>query len=182
MRTAFSKYVASEVIDEIVNNPDRTPAAPQSAEVCFILLQVRDDPVPQAPAYIAKAMEIIVQRNGVVTVMSSVVLAIFGLPIVEDPEKNRDQRSKSVARLVTGLGPDIRLIYGAVGGLVGSFGSAQRLYFGAMLTGFARYPAALTALEFGQTVEVGARSYLNNAGSISWISTFALCLSNRHSM
>ena len=155
VRSAFSEYLANEVIDEIVNNPDRTRKPPKRAEICFILLQVRDDTIEQVPASMAEAMDIILQRNGTVCdVMSSTLLAIFGFPISDDPEKNRDQRSKSVVRLVTELGPNVRLVYGTVDGLVGNFGMARRFHYGPLLPGFARYLAALTALEFGQAVEV----------------------------
>ena len=48
--------------------------------VRFILLQVRDEPVVTRPT-IAKAIDLIERRNGMVTdVMSSMVLAVFGLP------------------------------------------------------------------------------------------------------
>jgi len=154
IRSAFSEYLANEVIDEIVNNPDRTGKPPQRAEICFILLQVRDDAVEQTPAYIAQAIDIILQRGGTVCdVMSSTILAVFGFPIGEDPEKNRDQRSKSVARLVTGLGTNVRMVYGAADGLVGNIGHARRLHYGPLLPGFAHYLTALTALEFGRAVE-----------------------------
>jgi hypothetical protein len=48
-RSAFSQYLASEVIDGLVNGPKPYRAAPEPTELCFILLQVRDDPVDQAP-------------------------------------------------------------------------------------------------------------------------------------
>jgi hypothetical protein len=155
IRSAFSEYLANEVLDEIINNPDRTRKPPQRAEICFILLQIRDDTAEKLPAHIGQAMDIVVQRGGTVCdVMSSVVLAIFGFPLSDDPERNRDQRSKSVTRLVTELGPNIRLVYGTAEGLVGNFGSPRRLHYGPLLPGFARYLSALTALEFGQATEL----------------------------
>ena len=155
LRSAFSQYVASEVIDELINKPSGT--APQPAELCFILLQVRDDPVDQVPAHIAKAYDIIMRRQGAVWgVMSSMALATFGMPFSDDPEKDHDQRAKSVARLVTELGSDIRLVHGTVDGLIGRYGGETRSVYGPLLPEFQHYVSALTALEFGQSAQVRA--------------------------
>jgi hypothetical protein len=157
MRSAFSQYVASEVIDELTNGPRPYRATLRPTELCFVLLQVRDDPVDQAPVHLAKAYEIIKRRQGMVWgVMSSMALATFGMPFSDDPEKDRDRRAKSVARLVTELGRDARLIYGTVDGLLGSYGSEARLVYGPLLPDFQRYVSALIALEFGQSAEIPA--------------------------
>ena len=141
----------------MLNQPDRVRLETQRAQVCFILLQVRDDPVDQVSAHMTHAFDIILRRNGTICdIMSSMVLAIFGHPISEDPEKSSDQRAKSVARLVTELGANIRLVHGTTEGLVGNYGSQDRVHWGALLPGFARYMTALTALEFGQSAEVPA--------------------------
>ena len=155
VRAAINKYLANEVADELLNNPDRVRPKIERADICFILLQVRDDPVDQVPAHMAHAMDIIVRRNGTVCdIMSSMVMAIFGHPISEELEKSNDQRAKSVARLVTELGSNIRLVHGTAEGLVGNIGTPQRFRYGALLPDFARYLNALTALEFGQSAEV----------------------------
>ncbi len=73
------------------------------------------------------------------------------------PERaSSDQRAKSVARLVTELGPDIRLVLRRGGRTGRQFGSPQHMHYGPLLPGFARYLSALTALEFGQSAEVPA--------------------------
>jgi hypothetical protein len=155
VRAAFTRYLADEVIDELIRNPRPPRTTPEPARIHFILLQVRDEPVVHAPVHLAKAIDIIERRNGLVSdVMASMVLAIFGFPVGEDAERERDQRTKSVARLVTELGPDIRLVYGTVDGLVGTFGSPQHFHYGPLLPGFAHYVSALTALEFGQSAEL----------------------------
>jgi hypothetical protein len=79
---------------------------------------------------------------------------IFGHPISEDLDKSNDQRAKSVARLVTELGANVRLVHGTTEGLVGNVGSPHRLTDGALLPGFAQYVNALMALEFGQSAEI----------------------------
>ena len=115
LRAQFSHYVASEVIDELVSRPKPDRPTPEPTQLCFILLQVRDD-----------------------------------------PEKDRDHRAKSVARLVTELGRNIRLVYGTVDGLLGDYGGEQRLVYGPLLPDFQRYVTALTALEFGRSAEISA--------------------------
>ncbi|MBA4100479.1 MAG: hypothetical protein C0484_27360 [Rhodospirillum sp.] len=154
LRAMFRGYVADELIDELINHPRPLRLDLQPASISFILLQVRDEPVVEAPDRMAKAIDIIQRRNGICDVMSSTVLAIFGFPRREDREKSSDQRAKSVARLVTELGPDIRLVYGTADGLVGNYGSLSQVHYGPLLPGFARYLSALTALEFGQSAEV----------------------------
>jgi hypothetical protein len=155
LRSAFSHYLANEVIDEIVYSPPGTRGAPQPTALCFILLQVRDDPVDQAPAHLAKAFDIIQRRDGMVWgVMSSMAIATFGLPFSDDPERDLDQRAKTIARLTAELGDSVRLIYGTVDGLLGNYGSEHRFVYGPLLPGFERHVSALTALKFGQAVEI----------------------------
>ena len=154
LRALFKRYLADEVADELLKNPRGLRLETQRADISFILLQVRDDPVDQAQAHIAYAMDIIMRRGGWCDVMSSLVLSVFGLPFSEDAEKSNDQRAKSVARLVTELGTNIRLVHGAAEGLIGNYGSPQRFHYGPLLPGFARYTTALSALEFGQSAEV----------------------------
>lgn len=157
LRAQATRRLADEVADELVRRPRLPRVGLASAPVRFILLQVRDEPVEQAAAAIATAIDLIERRSGMVTdVMASMVLAAFGLPESDDAEKDRDQQAKAIARLVTELGPDVRLVHGAADGLVGTFGSAQHMHYGPLLPGFARYMAALIALEFGQSAEVRA--------------------------
>lgn len=128
LRAAYTRHLADEIINELVNNPEPYRGGPEPTELCFMLLQVRDDPVERAPAHLARAFDIIKRRDGMVWgVMSSMALATFGFPFSDDPDKDRDRRAKSVARLVTEIGPDIRLIHGTVDGLLGSYGAEGRL-------------------------------------------------------
>lgn len=155
LRAEATRRLADEVADELVRRPRLPRVGLAPAPVRFILLQVRDEPVERAAAAIATAIDLIERRNGMVTdVMASMVLAVFGLPESGDAEKDRDQQAKAIARLVTELGSDVRLVHGATNGLVGTFGSPQHMHYGPLLPGFARYLAALTALEFGQSAEV----------------------------
>ncbi|MEZ5831098.1 MAG: hypothetical protein R3D05_07950 [Dongiaceae bacterium] len=155
LRAAYTRHLADEVIDELIKGPRPLDAAPQPARLCYILLQVRDDPVEQVPALMSQAIDIIVRRNGSVWgVTSSLALASFGPPFSDDPERDLDQRTKSIARLLTELGPNVRIVYGNADGLLGNCGSANRPHFGPVLPDLARHLAALMALDFGQSAEV----------------------------
>lgn len=157
VRAALAKYLDPALVRRLSSQPDRLRLETERADICFILLQVRDDPVDQVSTHLAYAMDIIIRHDGLVCdIMSSMALMIFGLPLREDPEKCNDQRAKSVARLVTELGANIRLVHGTTEGLVGNYGSEHRVHWGPLLPGFARHVNALTALEFGQAAEVPA--------------------------
>jgi hypothetical protein len=149
------KYLSEEVADELLNNPSRVRLETQRADICFILMQVRDDPVDQVQAHLETAFDIILRRDGTICdQMASIVLSIFGHPIEIDPERASDQRAKSVARLMTELGANIRLVHGTAAGMIGNIGSPQRFHYGVLLPDFARYLTALTALKFGQSAEM----------------------------
>jgi len=154
LRALFTKYLADDVDDELLKNPRGIRLETRRADISFILLHVRDDPAEQAQAHTAHAMDIIMRRGGWCDMMSSLVLSVFGVPISDDLEKSNDQRAKSVARLVTELGANIRLVHGTTEGLIGSYGSPQRFHYGALLPGFAQYVTPLMALEFGQAAEI----------------------------
>ena len=155
VRAALEKYLAPALVRRLSSQPDELRLETQRADICFILLQVRDDPVDQVSAHMTHAFDIILRRNGTICdIMSSMVLAIFGHPISEEPEKSSDQCAKSVARLITELGVNIRLVHGTAAGLVGNYGAPDRFHWGPLLPGFAQYVTALMALEFGQSAEV----------------------------
>ena len=157
LRAGATRRLAEDVADELVRNPRPPQMGLFPAQVRFILLQVRDESVEHAAATIAKAIDLIERRDGMVTdVMSSMVLAVFGPPESDDAERARDQQAKTVARLTAELGPDVRLVHGAADGLVGTFGSPQHMHYGPLLPGFEHHLGALLALEFGQSAEVPA--------------------------
>ena len=149
------KYLSEEVADELLNNPGQIRLETQRADICFILMQVRDDTLDRVQAHMETAFDIILRRDGTICdLMSSVVLSVFGHPVSMEPERASDQRAKSVARLMTELGTNIRLVHGTADGLIGNLGSPHRIHYGPLLPGFARYLTALTALEFGEAAAI----------------------------
>lgn len=155
LRETLARYLSQDALDEILADPDRQAHPPQPWRFAYILLQVSDGDLEQAPQHLNTAMEIIARRDGYVSdVLSTLILATFGLPLVdEDLDKARDQQAKAVARLVTELGAQMRLVHGIADGLAGNIG-AQGTHYGVLLPDLSRGLAALMALEFGKAAEV----------------------------
>ncbi|HKP22489.1 MAG TPA: hypothetical protein VJV39_01385 [Dongiaceae bacterium] len=155
VRAAFMKYLAPDLVARLASSSGPLRPQVERADLCFILLQVRDDPADQVPAHLARAFDIVLRQNGTICdIMCSMVTVVFGHPIPEAPERSNDHRAESVARLMSELGANIRLVHGTTEGLIGNVGSPHRFHWGPLLSGFARYITALTALEFGQSAEI----------------------------
>jgi hypothetical protein len=155
VRATFSKYISIEQLDQIMKGPTATRSMlPKQASICFVLLQVRDDPLDQALVHLSTALDTVVECGGMSDQMGSCVLAIFGHPISADPDKNRTQRDMCVSRLLTDMGQSVRMIYGDKDGLVGNIGSPKRLHYGFLIANFHHCLAVLIALEFGKAARI----------------------------
>ena len=156
IRQALSEHLSKEIIDDILKSSAPSDSTLQDWTSHFILLQVREDDLRSMTANLNEALDIVVRREGVVCgILSSMILVTFGLPLVDDDaSKARDQQAKCVARLVTELGSNVRLVYGAADGLVGTVGSARQTLRGLFLPRFATQIETLLALEFGKSVEM----------------------------
>lgn len=156
LRAVFGRYVSPELLDAAVAEfgPESHPPKPWLCT--YILLQVRDVNLAEVSGLLDSAVEILSQRGAFVSdLMSSLLIATFGLPLVdEDQDKARSQQAKAVARLVTELGPNIRLVYGTAAGLAGNVGASQHMNFGILLPDIASKLSVLTTLGFGKAVEV----------------------------
>ena len=117
---------------------------------------MRDADLDKVPGRLSSAIEILTRRDGFVAdMMSSVVLGIFGLPLVDqDLEKSRGQQAKVVARLIEEFGDDIRLVYGIADGLAGDVGAPSNPSFGVLLPDLANKLSALFALAFGKAAQI----------------------------
>ena len=178
-----TRRLADEVADELVRNPRPPQMGLSPASIRFILLQVRDEPVEQAAVNVAKAIDLIERRNGMVTdVMSSMVLAVFGLPDSDDAEKAQRPAARSASRgwwrswgRMSGWCTARRTGWSA------TFGSPQHMHYGPLLPGFAAL-SRRRCWRWSSASPPRSARYLNSGASISWISTLAVCLSNRQSM
>lgn len=156
IREALSEHLSKEIIDEILRSSTASDSALQDWTSHFILLQVREDNLRSMATHLNEALDIIVRREGVICgTLSSFILVTFGLPLVDDDTgKARDQQAKCVARLVTELGSNVRLVYGSATGLVGTVGGGGQTLRGLFLPRFAKQIERLLSLEFGKAAEM----------------------------
>ena len=155
MLRAFSAYLTPEMVEKLVRMPERLLPNLEPAMIPYIILQVRDDDMAQVPACLEKAFEATLSAGGtIVSVMSSVVMVVFGIPIRVPDDESIAQRDQAVAFLRDGLGPNVRAVFGRADGLYGNVGSAQRLSYGALFPRFSGSLVRLLGLEFGESAEV----------------------------
>lgn len=155
-REAFSQYLSEDVIDTVLARGPKDGAPPRPWTCAYALLQVRDEDLNAVSEHLSRATEILLRRDGVVSdFLSSLVLATFGLPLIDDDlDKARSQQAKAVARLLSELGSNVRLIHGVATGLAGNIGAQQRFHFGVLLPDLDSKLATLLALDFGRAAEV----------------------------
>ena len=155
MLRALSPYRTQEMVEKLVRMPDRLLPALEQAMIPYIILQVRDDDLARVPGCLEKAFEATLSAGGtIVSVMSSVVMVVFGIPIRIPDDQSIAQRDQAVALLGGGLGADVRMVFGRADGQYGNVGSAQRLSYGALVPHFARSLERLLGLEFGESAAV----------------------------
>lgn len=155
-REAFSQYLSEDVMDAILARGAQDIAPPKPWTCAYVLLQVRDEDLNAASEHLTRATDILLHRDGVVSdFLSSLILAQFGLPLIDDDlDKARSQQAKAVARLLSELGSNVRLVHGVATGLAGNIGAQQRLHFGVLLPDLNSKLATLLALDFGKAAEV----------------------------
>ena len=156
LREMLGGHVSEDVLEKILARSQAEARPPQPWQFAYVLFQVRDADLDKVPARLSSAIEILTRRDGFVAdMMSSVVLGIFGLPLVdEDLEKSRGQQAKVVARLVDAFGNDIRIVYGLAQGLAGDVGAPSNPSFGVLLPDLASKLGALFALAFGKAAQI----------------------------
>ncbi len=156
VREAFGDFVSKDVLDSILTNPDNELKPPRLWRCAYVLLQVRDAEPEKVPDFLDMAVDILLPRGACVTnLFSSLLLATFGLPLVDDDlEKGRSQQAKAVARLISDMGSNVRLVYGTDECLAGNVGSRQRIDIGVLLPDTASKLAALLSVEFGKSAAI----------------------------
>jgi len=156
IRDEFSQHLAKGVIDEILKNPNQGLPSVKPWTSCYVLLQVRDADLQEMTQHLNTAIDIVVRRDGIVCgILSSVMLAAFGLPFVDDNlGRQRAQQAKAIARLAAKLGTNARLIYGTTSGMAGTVGNSEYQLHGFFLPDFDKQLERLRALDFGKAIEV----------------------------
>ena len=151
---AFSPYLSPELIEKLVTTPEALGPSIQQAMIPFIILQVRDDDVGQVPGYLDQAFEAVEDAGGMVmSIMSSVVAAAFGIPVRVPDEEAIAQRNQAVTRLRDDLGSNVRAVFGCADGLYGNVGT-RRMTYQALIPDFGGNLERLLRLEFGASSEL----------------------------
>jgi len=142
----FADFVSKEGLFSIQENSKEFPAL-QKEEIYYIIFQVRDETPELLQRGLSVALEIVLNHRGMVeNIMSSVVSVVF------KPTEN--QLESTMAALLSGLGSNIRAVYGHGEYLRGVFGSQTRLSYGTIFPNFHGILQLLFQLDFGSSKNV----------------------------
>ena len=151
---SFSRYLSPEMIEDLVKRPERLRPNLQPAMIPYIILQVRDDDLARVGGLLDQAFEAVMDADGaIMSVMSSVVTAAFGMPVRVPDDEAIAQRDKAMARLRGDLGPNVRTVFGCADGLYGGVGT-RRMSYQALIPDFSTPLERLLRLEFGASAEL----------------------------
>jgi hypothetical protein len=154
MLSTFSAYLTPEMVEKLARTPEQILPHLQQAMIPYIILQVRDDDLGKVPGYLDQAFEAVLDAGGtIMSVMSSVIVVVFGIPVRIPDGESIAQRNRAVARLLSDLGPNVRAIFGGAECPYGNMGT-RRMNYGALIPDFSRNLATLLKLEFGGSAEV----------------------------
>jgi len=150
----FSRYVSPDVVDKLLREPPRDLKRAERRTISFVVFHVRDDDIENVQKQFERALPIVTEGDGLVEhVAASLVIATFGgLP--QNESAADDNRVRVAARLMSELGPELRLVHGSASGLVGNFGTDTALHYGSVLPNFSQILERLLNLEFGQSAEM----------------------------
>jgi hypothetical protein len=154
IKRTFAKYVSPKVVGELIREPHKSALGSQRRRISFIVFQLRDDDVENVQRQLERALPIMREGGGIFDMASSLVMVIFGIPQREENVDFEANRALVASRLMSELGPEIRLVYGSVSGLAGTFGIDTWLHYGAVLPNFGAILERLVKLEFGQSGEI----------------------------
>jgi hypothetical protein len=142
----FADFVSKEGLFSIQENSKELPAL-QREEIYYIIFQVRDETPELLQRGLSVALEIVLNHRGMVeNIMSSVVSVVFR------PTEN--QSESAMAALLSGLGSNIRAVYGHGEYLRGVFGSQKHFSYGTIFPNFHIILQLLFQLDFGSSKNV----------------------------
>lgn len=153
LRQAFGGYLSEEAIRAL--GTPRGKLEPRIGRHAYVLLQVRGDDPAQVARHFASAVDLLVRHDGIALgMLPPFVMAAFALPHAEtDLGTAQARQAATVAALIEGLGPNVRLIHGTEDGLMGAVGSRQHLHYGLILPESSAKMAKLLSLDFGTAAE-----------------------------
>lgn len=121
-------------------------------EVEFVMVLLRDEDPLHTAALVRAVVNRAVETQGLVLDMhSSLVTVVYGT--MADYEEPPDARQRLV-KLLSELGPDLRVVHGRTRALVGNVGDHGRYTFTVLMPAHAEKLRALLDLEPGRALEL----------------------------
>jgi hypothetical protein len=142
----FAKLVSSDELRAVRDSPNELPPL-QKQEVCYILIQVRDDSAEDIQRFVCRACDILLDDGALVeAMMSSIICAVF--------EPARISVNRVVDNLLAELGQNVRIAYGRGEYLRGTFGSPRRFTYGTIFPNFSKSLLVLFEVDYGASKEI----------------------------
>lgn len=155
VQETFSQYIPADRLKEILSAQDRKNSDEmQRCPISFILLQIKDERMDDLKDMLSKVTEVLCKNNGFITgIISNTILAIFGFPPENDQNSVVDLENV-VTSLLKAVEENVRLVYGKKEGLLGNFGTAERLYYGPIFKNFDDVLLALRKVDYGEALKL----------------------------
>jgi hypothetical protein len=129
--------------------PADKPLAPVRVE--FALVKVRAEPVEQAVARIARAIDLAGEMKAAVHILGPAVLVYFVYPVAH---RRTEELVDFVAAVLGDLGEDAGVVYGVEERLCGTYGGTRQRVFGPIIPDLLLYLKRLAELSFGISMRV----------------------------
>ena len=147
LRAAFGQFLSEETlrdIQETLNGRSGQLPPPEHEDVCYMALQVRGITPEEIQHHLAQAIEVVIDRGGMVEViMSGIVMATF-----------KPMSISSTSAVSEKLGPNVKAVHGRGEYLRGAIGSNKHLTYGTIFPHMQQMLETLFALEFGASKEI----------------------------
>ena len=150
----FSRFVAPDVIEEILAHPEEEYPKPRSMFIGFMVIQVIDDDTERLNQLVPQIIEVIQQHQSTMNgITISLITAMFGAPV--PTQANPSQTCQAVAQqLVQSFPHEVKVAYGSGTALIGSWGRADYFCYGPMFPSFSRHLEKLCSLNYGDCAEI----------------------------
>lgn len=151
MRRAFKKLIPADVIRKLAEDPPALKP-PRQQHFEFVIVSIDESNPDATSRVLSDVLGTVFAHDAMVSMISaSLVSSYFG---VFQPNKVPEARQKLVTQLLRENGNRLRIAHGECDGLVGNFGSEQRLTYDCFIPGFSRILSELLSSEFGKALEI----------------------------
>lgn len=150
----FAKFIPPEVIEEILAHPEEEWPPARKLFIGHIVIQARDDDLPDLERLIPKIIDGVRQHQGLIEQHTlSLVIAFFGAPAPTSVNPATLCQEAANA-LVENLGSEIKIVYGSGEALVGNWGHPQFSIYGARFPAFSQRLQKLCEMSYGESAEM----------------------------